>query len=76
MGYVAGLDRDQSVLFPETLDEYVSEDNAVRFIDAFVGTLDMGKLGFARAIPGEDGRPAYDPRDLLRLFIYGYLNRT
>jgi transposase len=76
MGYIAGLDRDQSVLFPETLDEYVSADNAVRFIDAFVATLDMAKLGFARAIPGEDGRPAYDPRDLLRLFIYGYLNRT
>lgn len=76
MGYIAGVDRDQAVLFPETLDEYVSEDNAVRFIDAFVATLDMAKLGFARAIPGEDGRPAYDPRDLLRLFIYGYLNRT
>jgi len=76
MGYIAGVDREQQVLFPETLDEYVAEDNAVRFIDAFVATLDMAKLGFARAIPGEDGRPAYDPRDLLRLFIYGYLNRT
>jgi transposase len=76
MGYIAGADRDQQVLFPETLDEYVSEDNAVRFIDAFVAALDMAKLGFARAIPSEDGRPAYDPRDLLRLFIYGYLNRT
>jgi len=76
MGYIAGLDRKQSVLFPETLDEYVAEDNAVRFIDAYVATLDMAKLGFARVVPGIDGRPAYDPRDLLRLFIYGYLNRT
>ena len=76
MGYIAGVDRDQSVLFPETLDEYVAEENAVRFIDAFVAGLDMAKLGFSRAIPGEDGRPAYDPRDLLRLYIYGYLNRT
>lgn len=76
MGYIAGVDRQQQVLFPESLDEYVSEDNPVRFIDAFVGTLDMAELGFARAIPAEEGRPAYDPRDLLRLYIYGYLNRT
>jgi transposase len=76
MGYIAGMDRHQQVLFPETLDEYVSEDNEVRFIDAFVAGLDMSKLGFARAIPSIDGRTAYDPRDLLRLYIYGYLNRT
>jgi transposase len=76
MGYIAGVDREQQVLFPETLDEYVTVDNPVRFIDAFVGTLEMRDLGFARAVPGEEGRPSYDPRDLLKLFIYGYLNRT
>lgn len=76
MGYIAGVDRDQAVLFPETLDEYVAADNPVRVIDAFVAGLDMAKLGFARSAPAEEGRPGYDPRDLLRLFIYGYLNRT
>jgi len=76
MGYIAGVDRQQQVLFPETLDEYVSADNPVRFIDAWVDTLDMAELGFARANPGDDGRPAYNPRDHLRLYLYGYLNRT
>jgi transposase len=76
MGYISGVDRRQQVLFPETVDEYVSEDNPVRVIDAFVGGLEMAKLGFARAIPATEGRPSYDPRDLLRLYIYGYLNRT
>ena len=75
MGYITGVDRQQQVLFPETLDEYVSEDNPVRFIDAFVSGLPMAELGFARAVPNEEGRPCYDPRDLLRLYIYGYLNR-
>lgn len=76
MGYKAGVDREQQVLFPETLDEYVSADNPVRVIDAFVEGLDMGELGFERAVPAEEGRPGYDPRDLLKLYIYGYLNRT
>lgn len=76
MGYKTGVDREQRVLFPESLDEYVSADNPVRFIDAFVGGLDMAELGFLRAEPSDEGRPAYDPRDLLRLYLYGYLNRT
>jgi transposase len=76
MGYKARVDRQQPVLFPETLDEYVSEENPVRFIDAFVAQLDMGHLGFVRSQPAKEGTPGYDPRDLLRLFIYGYLNRT
>ncbi len=75
MGYKPGVDREQQVLFPETVDEYVSADNPVRVIDAFVDGLDMSKLGFERAVPAVEGRPAYDPRDLLKLFIYGYLNR-
>jgi transposase len=76
MGYVAGVDRGQQVLFPETLDEYVTPENPVRFIDAFVAELDLSELGFERAVAAQEGRPGYDPRDLLRLYIYGYLNRT
>ena len=76
MGYMTGVDRGQQVLFPETLDEYVAEDNPVRVIDAFVEGLDLVELGFERAVPAEEGRPGYDPRDLLRLFVYGYVNKT
>ncbi len=76
MGYKSGVDREQQILFPESLDEYVSADNPVRVIDAFVSKLDMGELGFERAVPAREGAPGYDPRDLLKLYIYGYLNRT
>ena len=76
MGYIEGIDRQQQVLFPEALDEYVASGNPVRVIDAFVRGLDMAKLGFMRAEPATEGRPGYDPRDLLALLIYGYLNRT
>jgi len=58
------------------VEDYITEDNPVRFIDAFVSNLDLAKLGFTRAQPGETGRPAYDPGDLLRLYLYGYLNRV
>lgn len=76
MRYMSGVERTQTVLFPQSLDEYISADNPVRFIDAYVANLDLVKLGFAHAIPSETGRPAYDPGDLLRLYIYGYLNRV
>lgn len=75
-GYVPGVDRTQTVLFPEALDDYIAADNAVRVIDAFVEQLDMASLGFAHASPGEVGRPAYDPRALLKLYLYGYVSRT
>lgn len=75
MGYIEGSDRDQQLLFPEALDDYVGTENPVRFLDAFVTSLDLAVLGFARAIPNETGRPAYDPGDLLRLYLYGYLYR-
>jgi transposase len=64
------------VLFPEVLDDYISEENPVRFIDVFIEGLDLSEMGFGRAIPKETGRPPYDPGDLLRLYVYGYLNRT
>jgi transposase len=76
MGYIEGEDRKQTVLFPEVLDDYISEENAVRFIDMFIEGLDLCEKGFERAIPKETGRPPYDPGDLLRLYVYGYLNRT
>ena len=75
MAYIDGVDRAQQVLFPEVLDDYVAGENPVRFIDAFVASLDLAALGFQRAAPAETGRPAYDPGDLLRLYLYGYLHR-
>jgi transposase len=76
MDYIRGLTRNQVILFPETVEDYITEDNPVRFIDAFVASLDLSELGFGRAQPAETGRPAYDPADLLRLYLYGYLNRV
>jgi transposase len=74
--YVAGEKRDQSILFPDTLDEYATEENPVRFVDAFVDDLDLEKLGFRHAkLDGGVGRPPYDPSDLLKLYVYGYLNQ-
>ncbi len=71
MSYIEGESREQRVLFPEVLDDYISEENLVRFIDAFVDGLEMEELGFDRTAPQETGRPPYDPRDLLKLYIYG-----
>ncbi len=76
MEFVQGVSREQAILFPESLDEYVTADNPVRFLDAFVDQIDLEEAGFARVEPGVTGRPPYDPRDLLKLFIYGYLNRV
>lgn len=75
MGFVQGVPRNQVVMFPESLDEYVNDDNPVRFIDAFVDGLDLRALGFERAVPAETGRPPYAPGVLLKLYVYGYLNR-
>jgi len=75
MGYIAGLAREQLILFPESLDEYLTADNPVRFIDAWVDSLDLAALGFIDTVPAETGRPGYDPRAILKLYLYGYLNR-
>lgn len=72
MAFKKGIDRSQVLLFPESLDEYVSEDSPVRLIDAFVENLDMVSLKFQRMEPEEMGRPSYDPKDLLKVLIYGY----
>ncbi len=74
--FVQGVDRNQTTLFPESLDEYVAEDNPVRVIDLFVDQLGLSALGFASANPKDTGRPAYHPATLLKLYIYGYLNRV
>src|SRR5207237_6226077 len=74
--YIPAVDRQQTVLFPDALDDYVAADNPARVIEAFVEQLDLGQLDFARAIPAETGRPGYDPRALLKLYIYGYLYRV
>jgi transposase len=73
--YVEGEDRSQSTLFPESLDDYIAEDNPVRVIDVFVDELDLNKLGFEGMQPETTGRPAYHPATLLKIYIYGYLNR-
>jgi transposase/IS5 family transposase len=76
MTHIAGHDRLQTLLLPESLDEYVGPDNPVRFIEAFVDGLDLASVGFARVTPKVTGRPGYaPPGDLLKLYIYGYLNR-
>jgi len=75
MGHKRGINREQSVLFPEVLDEYISNENPVRFIDAYVDSLDVEQMRFHHAKPAERGRPPYHPGDLLKLYLYGYLNR-
>lgn len=74
--HVAGLNRDQTALFPDTLEGYVDKENPVRFIDAFIDSLNLEKLGFKHALPNDAGRPSYDPSDLLKLYVYGYLNQV
>src|SRR6516165_10149555 len=76
MTHIAGHDRAQILLLPEALDDYVGHDNPVRFIDAFVDGLDLAAAGFIRQTPKSTGRPGYAPADLLKLYIYGYLNRV
>ena len=73
--HIAGVDRHQTWLLPERLEDYIAPDNPVRFLDAFVASLDLFALGFAKSIPAYTGAPAYDPGDLLRLYLYGYLHR-
>src|SRR5215469_13044050 len=75
MTHLIGHDRSQTLLLPESLDDYVGQENPVRFIEAFLDGLDLAGAGFGRVSPKETGRPGYAPADLLKLYIYGYLNR-
>ena len=74
MGHIAGASRDPRLLFPDVLDDYIAEDNPVRFIEACVDSLDLDTLGFQRVQPAATGRPSYHPGDLRKLYIYGYLH--
>jgi transposase len=76
MDYIRGSDRGEVLLFPEAIDDYIAPDNPVRFIDEFIDQLDLAAHGFKHAVLQDTGRPPYDPGDLLRLYLYGYLNRV
>ena len=76
MAHIAGHDRSQILLLPESLDDYVGPENPVRFIEAFVDGLDLSAAGFARVTSKVTGRPGYAPQDLLKLYSYGYRNRV
>ena len=73
--FIEGQDRHQVTLLPGSLDDFIAADNAVRVVDAFVEELDLEDLGFEGASPASTGRPAYHPGVLLKIYIYGYLNR-
>ena len=74
--FIEGEERGQLSLLPISLDEYVEQDNPIRVIDAFIDELDLSALGFAGVVPAETGRPGYHPSTLLKLYLYGYLNRV
>jgi transposase len=74
--FVEGVDRGQSTLFPECLDDWIGEESPVRVIDVLVDELDLAELGFSGVDPEATGRPSYHPAVLLKLYIYGYLNRV
>ena len=73
--FVVGQCRTQGILLPELLDDYVTDSNPVRVVDVFVDELDLAQLGFEGMEPAQTGRPAYHPAMMLKLYIYGYLNR-
>jgi len=75
MEFISGEDREQTILFPPTVNEYVNENSAVRVIDAFINSLDLEALKFKRWETKKTGRPPYDPKDILKLYVYGYMNR-
>jgi len=76
MAYIEGHAREQALLLPASIEDYVAADNPVRFIDAFVDDLDLCEAGFHRSRSKATGRPGYDPGDMLKLYLYGYLNRV
>jgi transposase len=75
-GFVQGADRQQTTLLPECLDDWIDESNSIRAVDVFVEALDLRDLGFEGVDPAATGRPAYHPSPMLKLYIYGYLNRV
>lgn len=76
MSFIEGTDRGQVSLLPACVEDYVAPDALVRVVDAFVASLNLGVLGFGRTVAAATGRPGYDPGDMLRLYIWGYLNMS
>lgn len=76
MSFIEGTDRGQVSLLPPCVDDYVAPDALVRVVDAFVASLELGDLGFSRTVAAATGRPGYDPGEMLRLYIWGYLNQV
>ena len=76
MVYVGGANRNQIILLPESVDDYVDAGNPVRVIDAYIDSLDLKGMGFTKAEPNATGRPMYSPQDLLKLYVYGYMNKV
>ena len=76
MDFISGEGREQIILFPQTISEYIQEDSTARVIDAYVDSLNLAALGFSRSETNKTGRPPYDPKDILKLFIYGYVFRV
>jgi transposase len=75
MEFINGESREQRILFPDCIDDYITGSNAARVIEAYINSLDMAALGCGRPEPNAAGRPVYDPKDLLKRYLYGYMNR-
>jgi len=75
MDFISGEHREQIVLLPNTTEDYIEKNSVVRVIDAFINSLDLLEMDFVRYDPNSTGRPMYDPKDMLKLYIYGYMNR-
>jgi transposase len=75
-GFIKGVNRSQFTFFPESLNDFVNAENTVRVIDVFIEVLDLAELGFTGAITKSTGRPKYHPSIMLKLYLYGYLNRV
>lgn len=76
MNYICGASRNQGTFLPSVVDDYVAANNPVRVIEAYVEHLNMSELNFAKCNPNNTGRPMYDPKDMLKLYLYGYMNRV
>jgi len=76
MDFISGENREQTVLLPDSIEDYIEENSSVRVIDAFVNSLNLMELGFGKHEPNGTGHPMYDPKDLLKLYVYGYMNRV
>ena len=75
MSYITGFDRKQATLFPQSIDQIIDKENPVRFIDLFVDTIKVEEYGFKDITLNTNGRPPFHPADLLKLYIYGYMNK-